>query len=80
MITDIRSQWPQRYGCNNGPSRSRIERLLETYESTGTLQNVPVPFRQRSGSSIENITAAELLLKKAQMCLSHVVLKGWALL
>ena len=44
------------YGRNNRPSRSTIERLVEKFEFTGTVQNVPVPVRQRS---VENIAAAE---------------------
>ena len=47
------------YGRNNRPSRSTIERLVEKFESTGTVQNVPVPVRQRSAGSVENIAAAE---------------------
>ena len=37
-------------GRNNRPSRSTIERLVKKFESTGTVQNVPVPVRQRSVS------------------------------
>ena len=33
------------YGRNNTPSRSTIERLVEEFECTGTVQNVPVPVR-----------------------------------
>ena len=60
------------YGRLLRPSRSTIERLLEIFEFTGTVKNV----RQRSTPSVENIAAAEASLEK--MCLSHVVLKGWA--
>ena len=56
------------YGRNNHPSRSTMEHLVEKLKST--VQNVPVPVRQRTARSVENIAAAE-----AQMCLSHVVLK-----
>ena len=45
------------YGRNNLPSRSTIERLVEKFKST--VQNVPVPVRQRSARSVENIAAAE---------------------
>ena len=31
---------------------------MKKFESTGTIQNVPVPVRQRSVRSVENITAA----------------------
>ena len=34
------------YGHNNRPSRS-TERLVEKFESTGSVQTVPVPVRQR---------------------------------
>ena len=47
------------YGRNNRASRSIIERLLETFESTGTVQKVTVPVRQRSARSVENIAGAE---------------------
>ena len=56
------------YGRNNRPSRSRIERLVEKFESTDTVQNVSVPVTQRSARSVDNIAAAE----------AHVVLKHWA--
>ena len=46
------------YGRNNRPSRSTIERIVEKFKSTGTAQNVPVPVRQRSARSVENIAAA----------------------
>ena len=46
-------------GCNNRPSRSTIECLAEKIESTGIVQNVAVPGRQRSARSVENIAAAE---------------------
>ena len=36
------------YGRNNRPSSSTIERLVEKFESTGTVENVAVPVRQRS--------------------------------
>ena len=48
------------YGRNNHISSSTIERLVEKFESTGTVQNdVPVLVRQRSVLSVENIAAAE---------------------
>ena len=33
------------YCSNNRPGRSTIERLVEKFESTGKLQNVPVPVK-----------------------------------
>ena len=59
-------------GRNNHPSGSTIERIVEKFEFTGTVQNVLVSVRQRS------VVVSRLQLKKAQMCLSHVVLKRWA--
>ena len=53
------------YGRNNRPSRSTIERLVEKFESTGTVQNVPVPVRQRSARSVENIAAAEASVEES---------------
>ena len=51
------------YGRNNRPSRSTIERLVKKFESTGTVQNVPV--RQRSARSVENIAAAEASVEES---------------
>ena len=65
------------YGRNNRPSRSRIERLVEKFESTDTVQNVPVPVR--CARSVGNIAAAEASVEESpKPCLSHVVLKRWA--
>ena len=48
------------YGRNNRPRRSTIECLVQKFGSTGTVQNVAVPVRQRSARSVEeNIAAAE---------------------
>ena len=52
------------YCHNNRPSRSTIGRLVETFESTGTVQNVPVPARQKSARRVENIAAAEASVEK----------------
>ena len=49
----------QIYVRNNRPSRSTIDRLVEKLKSTGTIQSVAVPVRQRSARSVENIAAAE---------------------
>ena len=53
------------YGRNNRPSRSTIEGLVDKYESTGRVQNVPVPVRQRSDRSVENITDAEASVEES---------------
>ena len=58
------------YSRKNRASSSTFERPVEKVESRGTVQDVPVPVRQRS--------ALRLQLKKAQMCRSHFVLKHWA--
>ena len=47
------------YGRNNHSSRSTIERLVEKFKSTGTIQNVGVPVRRRSARSVENIAVEE---------------------
>ena len=47
------------YGRNNRASRSTIERLVEKFEPTGTVQNVAVPVGQRGARSTENIAPAE---------------------
>ena len=59
------------YGRNNRPSRSTIERLVAKFELTGTEQNVPVPVRQRSARSVENIAAAEASVEPKPKCFSH---------
>ena len=38
---------------------STIERRVEKLESTGTVQNVHVPVRQKSARSVENIAVEE---------------------
>ena len=53
------------YGCNNRPSRSTIERLVEIFESAGTVENVPVPVRQRSARSVEHTVAAEASVEES---------------
>ena len=47
------------YGRNNRPSRSTIERLVEKFESTGTVQKIAVPVRQRSDRSVEHVAVVE---------------------
>ena len=42
-----------------------IERPVEKCESIGIVQNVPVPVRQRSARSIENIAAAGTLVEES---------------
>ena len=53
------------YGRNYRPSRSTIERLVEKFRSTGTVQNVPLPVRQISARSVENIAATEASLEES---------------
>ena len=48
------------YGRNNRPSRSTIERLVEKFETTGTVQNVPVRVRQWIARIVENIAVASI--------------------
>ena len=57
---------------NNRPSRSTIERLVEKFESTSTIQNVPVPVRQRSACSVENIAAAKASVEESPNVFSSV--------
>ena len=37
---------------------------MEKFESTGTVENVPVPVRQRSARSVENIAAVEATVEE----------------
>ena len=53
------------YGRNNHPSRSTIERLVEKFEATATVQNVSVPVSQRSARNVENIAAAEASVEES---------------
>ena len=64
MASTLRALRPI-YGRNNRASRSTIERLVEKFEYTGTAQNVPMPVRQRSARSIENIAAAEASVEES---------------
>ena len=57
------------YSRNNRPSRSTIVPLVEKFESTGIVQNVPLPVIQRS--SVENTAAAEASVEESP----NVVLK-----
>ena len=52
MAATLRAPRPI-YGRNNRPSRSTIERLVEKCETTGIVQNIDVPVRQRSARSVE---------------------------
>ena len=53
------------YDCNNRPSRSTIQRLVEKFESTGTVQNVAMAVKQRSTRSVGNIAAAEASVEES---------------
>ena len=44
---------------------STIARLVEKFEFTGIVQNVPEPVRQRSARSVENIAAAEASVEES---------------
>lgn len=57
LIQTLRALTPI-YGQRNRPAKSTIQRLVKKFESTYTLHNVPVPVRQRSVRSEENIAAA----------------------
>lgn len=45
------------FGRYNRPDKRTIERLVKKFESTFSLQNVPVPVSQRNARSEENIAA-----------------------
>jgi Helix-turn-helix domain (DUF4817) len=45
------------FGRHNRPNKTTIQRLVQKFESTFSLQNVPVPVRQRNARSEENIAA-----------------------
>lgn len=47
------------YRRHNLPAESTIRRLVQKFESTFSLHNVPVPVRRRNARSEENIAAAE---------------------
>ena len=66
------------YGRNNRPCISTIERLVDKIESTGIVQNFLVPVDKKFPIVSRILLPLRLQLKKAQMCLSYVVLKRWA--
>lgn len=45
------------YGRDDRPAESTIRRLVDKFESTGSVNNQPVPVRQRNARSAENIAA-----------------------
>lgn len=45
------------FGRYNRPTRRTIERLVQKFESTSSLRNVPTPIRRRNARSEENIAA-----------------------
>ena len=53
------------FGRNNLPSRSKIKRLVEKFDYTGTVQHVAVPTCRWSARSIENIAAAEASVEES---------------
>ena len=53
MASTLRAPHPI-YGRNNRNRRSTTGRLVAKFESTGTVQNVPVPVRQRSAHKYNN--------------------------
>ena len=53
------------YGRNHRSSTSTIKRVVEKFNSTGTVQNVPVSVRQRSARSAENFAAAETSVEES---------------
>ena len=64
MASTLRALRPIYVG-NSRPSRSTIERIVEQFESTGTIQNVAVPVGQRSARTVENIAAAEASVEES---------------
>ena len=53
---------------------------MEKFESTGTVQNVPVTVRQRSARNVENIAAAEASVEESSQALSISVMSLWRIL
>ena len=45
------------YGRRGGPSKSTFQRLVAKFETTGSVNNQPIPVRQRDARSAENIAA-----------------------
>ncbi|KAJ8960272.1 hypothetical protein NQ318_003997 [Aromia moschata] len=45
------------YGRRNDPSKSTLHRLVAKFETTGSVNNLPTPVRQRNARSAENIVA-----------------------
>ena len=60
------------YGRKSRPSSSTIERLVEKFESTCTVQNDAMPVRQRSARGVQNISAAEASVEESpNVCLTR---------
>ena len=76
MASTLRALRPI-YGRKNRTSRSTIKRLVEKFESIVIVQNVSVPDEEVPVVS-RILLQLGPQLKKAQMFLSHVVLKRWA--
>ncbi|XP_015432539.1 PREDICTED: uncharacterized protein LOC107188711 [Dufourea novaeangliae] len=56
VVATLRALTPI-FGRNNRPTRQAVRAMVNKFESTYSLLNIPVPVRQRTGRSIENIAA-----------------------
>ncbi|KZC13929.1 Histone-lysine N-methyltransferase SETMAR [Dufourea novaeangliae] len=56
VVATLRALTPI-FGRNNRPTRQAVRAMVNKFESTYSLLNTPVPVRQRTGRSIENIAA-----------------------
>jgi len=45
------------YPCHNRLAESTIQRLMAKFESTGSINNQPIPVHRRNARSTENIVA-----------------------
>lgn len=62
IITTLRALRPF-YGRHNVPAGSTIRRLVQKFESTYSLHNVPVPVRQRGVRTPSNVDAVRESVK-----------------
>ncbi|KAJ8935523.1 hypothetical protein NQ318_005630 [Aromia moschata] len=52
------------YGRRDGPSKSTLQRLVAKFKTTGSVNNLQTPLRQRNARSAENIAAVRVSVQE----------------
>ncbi|KAJ8955819.1 hypothetical protein NQ318_005362 [Aromia moschata] len=52
------------YGRRDDPSKSTLQRLVAQFETTGSVNNLPTPVRQKNARSAENIAAVSVSVEE----------------